>query len=540
MTMDAGLVSADRDLDSVLAALTHEASDLIGQPLRPTTENLLGYIETLWPERPGVVWLTGWINRSAGQEFAAVLADRRKYPGAIAMACFEREGLPPNTHGFIALLRTDWRPDPETTAVFLFIGPELKHFIRSVSPLRLQDGGDFAAEFTRVQAFCHAGRVNALRAALLGGRTWLPDTAALSGAAVKAAVDEILVLPGFGCFIQGWMLSPAKRLARVSIKLADRVLHSVSGSLYFLPRQDLASAMPHMPGLLDRAGFAAALVGPLQPEDLVAPVLKAWFADGTTVNFPVDPLAVRRLGHAVPYEEALRLFPGLPDENFFARCAVAIFRERAGRLAELQSLGHLEPADRYVVVALPPLASDARLMVDQIARWLRGHDPAQAVALLVDAGAARARLPLLTELVRTATGAPCAAFLVEDTGKPLFALARLLKMLRARRFLYLGAGAFPEPAAWTTCLDALAGDAEELTVVTAADGQMLAGMVWTTAAFQNCLTEDGCAIGAGHGSALLARAGRVAGQAHSISVGGMPDRLLERVDAAWSKRGRKP
>jgi hypothetical protein len=538
--MNSGLVIADRDLENMLTAFVHDASDLVGQPLRPTSENLVGYIETVWPERSGAVWLTGWISRTAGQEFAAVIADRRKYAGAIAMACYEREDLPSNAHAFIALLHTDWTPNQDTTDVFLFIGPELKQFIRSVSPLRLQDGRGFAAEFARVHALCHAGRVNALRAALLGGQAWLPDTAAISGATMKAAADEVLALPGFGCFIQGWILSPAKRVVRVSLKLADRVLHSVPGGLYFLPRPDLASTMPHVPALLDRAGFVAVLAGPLQPEDLIGPVLKAWFSDGTSVNFPVDPLVVRRLGHAVPYEDVLRLFPGLADENFFAGCAAAISREMVARLKEVQSLSRLERSERYVVAALPPDASDARLMVDQIARHLRGRHPTPAVALLADHGAARAMLPLLTEVVHAATGAPCAAFLMEDTGKPLFALARLLEMLGARRFLYVAAGAFPEPAAWTICLNTLAGKAKRLTVVTAADGGILAGMAWTTASFQEWIEQDGCAIGSTHGQALLALAGMLAGSAHTLSVGGRADQLLEIVDAAQCNKGRNP
>ena len=533
-------VLTNRDLHGVLTALGQTAAELVSQPLRPLSENLAGYIETLWAERPGVVWLTGWVRRDAGQEFSVVLADRRKYAGAVALACYERPDLPANAHAFVGLLQSDWQPSPETTDVFVFIGPELKHFIRSVSPIRYQDGQGFASEFNRVQALCHAGRINALRGALLNGQSWLPDNAALSGATVKAAVDEILALPGFGCFIHGWLVSPTKRLVRLSIKLADRVLHSVPGSLYFLPRPDLANAAPNMSSLLDRAGFVAALTGPLQPEDLVAPVLKAWFSDGTSVNFSLDSNAIRRLGHATSYDTALRLFPALVNETFFDQCARAIRHEVSGHLATVQSLSRITPAERSIIAVLPAHASDARLMVDQLATNLRGRAGVAAVALVSEQGTSRARLPLMAEGMQAATGLPCATFTIEDPRRPFFALAGILDMLGATRFLFLGSGAFPDAATWTKGLDILSGTDEDLAVITSLQGTVMAGMVWTTAAFKAHMAEAVTPIGATHAAGLLRRHGLQAGTARITSVGSQPDQLLERVDAALMAESRQP
>ncbi|MDN3567523.1 hypothetical protein ACFQY5_14245 [Paeniroseomonas aquatica] len=535
--MEPSRPAADLDLRSVLEAHAQAAAELLAQPLRPVSDHLAGYVETIWAERPGAVWLTGWVRRDAGQEFPVVLADRRKYAGAMALACYERADLPPDAHAFVGLLQTDWQPGAETTDVFVFLGPELRQFIRSVSPLRLQDGPGFAAEFGRVQALCHAGRVNALRGAMLSGRSWLPDTAAVSGATVEAAVDEILALPGFGCFVHGWLLSPTKRLVRLSVKLADRVLHSLPGSLYFLPRPDLGAAAPKLPGLLDRAGFVAAMTGMLQPEDLVSPVLKAWFSDGTSVNFALEPQVVRRLGHAVPYEAALRFYPALANETFFADFAGAVRDEMAGRLAASQMLGTAPQAERYVIAILPPHPSDARLMVDQLALRLRGRDPLPAVALVAEQGMARAQLPLMADWVRTATGAPCALFTMDDTSKPFLALPAILDSLGARRFMVVGAGAFPDAAAWSGSLDRLMGEEEALSVLTATNGAALAGMVWTAANFRAHLATASPAVGATHGQAFLGPAARVAGRARMTALGGRPDRMLESVDAAAPAQG---
>ncbi len=528
---------ADLDLRSLLESLTQAATELVTQPLRPVSDNLAGYVESIWAERPGAVWLTGWVRRDVGQEFPVVLADRRKYAGAMALACYERADLPANAHAFVGLLQTDWQPSAETTDVFLFIGPELTQFVRSVSPLRLQDGAGFAAEFNRVQALCHAGRVGGLRGAMLSGRSWLPETAALSGATVQAAVDEILALPGFGCFIHGWLLSPTKRLVRLSVKLADRVLHSVPGSLYFLPRPDLAAAAPKMPGLLDRAGFVAVMTGMLQPEDLAAPVLKAWFSDGTSVNFLLEPQVVRRLGHAVPYEAALNFYPALMNESFFADFAGAVRDEMTGRLAASQSLGVAAQAERYIIAILPPHPSDARLMVDQLALNLRGRDPLPAVALVAEQGMARAQLPLMADWVRATTGAPCALFTVDDTSKPFLALPAILDRLGAKRFMVVGNGAFPDAAAWSGSLDTLMGAEETLAVLAATNGAALAGMVWTVDRFRAHLAKAGLPVGSTHGQAFLGMAARVAGKARMTALGGKLDQMLETVDAAAMAEG---
>jgi hypothetical protein len=520
----------NRDLQSILTKLVHRASEAVSNPIRASSENLCGYIETVWAERPGIIWLTGWISRAAAQEFAVVLADRRKHAGAVAMACYDRDDLPAGAHAFVAMLQTAWQPDQETQDVFLFFGAELKHFIRTVSPIKFQDGRSFAAEFARVQPFCHAGRVNALRLALLGGQSWLPHTAALSGSTAKCGVDEVLVLPGFGCFIQGWMVSPAKRLDRVSLKLADQVLNDVPGSLYFLPRPDLASVAPHVPGLLDSAGFIAALTGPLQSEDLVSPILKAWFSDGTSVNFPIDSFAVRRLGHAVPYEEILRLFPGIAGESFFGDCARAISSEVLDRLSDVRPLDRFERCERYLVAALPPGASDARLMVDQIELHLRQAPANLGIALLCNRGATRATLPMLIDAIRSSTGAPCAAFLVEDTGKPLLALARLLELVQAGRFFYLGSGMFPDATGWKACLDTLFGEGQELSFMTTEEGRLLAGMSWTTKSLMALLRRTPAAIGSRHNQVLPDPAAAPVGTVHAIAPGGRMDRLLEKID----------
>lgn len=527
-----------QDLHGVLAELAMQAAELAAQPLRPSSENLSGYIETIWAERPGTLWLTGWITRDAGQEFAAVLVDRAKYPAALALACYERADLPGNAHAFIALLQTDWQPGPDSTDVFLFVGPDLRRFIRSVNPLRLQEGRAFAEEFARVQTLCHAGRVAELRASILGGENWVPDTAAVSGATVRAATDEILVLPGFGCFLQGWLLSPTKRLVRLSLRLGDRVLNGLPGSLYFLPRPDLAGVLPQPGPLLERAGHVSVLAGPLGAEDMVSPILKAWFSDGTSVNLPVDPMVMRRLGHGAAHEALLRLYPGIAEEAFFPACALAIRRDMAARLGEVLPLRRIGPAERCLAVALPGQASDARLMVEEVARHLRGVQPAPAVALLADHGETRARLPLLAEVIARATGTPAATFLVEDATKPLFALGPLLEAVGARRFLLLMAGAVAGTAAWTEALATLMGEDPGLAVIAAEEGRKLAGMAWTTAAFLEHAAAAGFAVGTTHGDSLLGLAGRVAGPARLASVAARHDRLLEQVDRLPRGRGR--
>lgn len=521
--------SKSRDLTACLRALLDTAQDLLAEPLRPVSENHAGYIEGVSVDTHGNVWVVGWLKRSLGHEFPVVIVDRRKYAGAMSVMCYEREDLPADAHAMIGVLQTDWRPNLESADIFLFLGEQVSAFLRAVRPLRFMDGKAVVDLIAGAQSSITEGRVRALQSLLLGAGSWLPDTARIAGFTVEASVDEILALPGFGCLVQGWVVSPAKPVSRISMRLGEKVLHPAVGSLSFRPRPDLVSVYPQAPYLLQRAGFIVALEGAISSEDLANPVLKVHFADGTSSNFSVDHKVMRRIGHAVPADEVLRLYPGLAQETFFGRFAAALTADVTAQLSQVHTVLPCEPSDRCLVAALPANYSDATLLANEIALRLSTSAAPPAVTLLADWSHERTKLPLLAEVIRARTGRSCGVFLVERADKPLWALPRILTLLGCSRFFFLAADAFPNHEAWAAAMAALGGEEPEPLALRMRDADRLAGFVWNSKAF-GAWSRRGLPLGARHGDTLARQAKWLTGTA--ISVGGPAgvEQVLDEVD----------
>ncbi len=529
-TEDEAVSCADGvDLRMRLKALTDSVEGLLSEPLHPRSEYCCGYIESISVDPDGDVWVIGWLHGSLGHEFGVVIVDRSKYVGGISMVCYDRDDLPAGTNGIIGVIQTGWCPDNKVADVFFFCGPDGKLFLRSASPLEHLDDRGVALRFSQVQAGITRGHVVALQSLLLGINRWSPDTVSFAGFSVEAAIDELLVLPGFGCLARGWVISPTKPISELSLRLGQRILRPAVGSLSLLPRPDLIAVYPQAPRLLDRAGFIVALEGAVTSEDLTNPILKVHFADGNSVNVRVDPRAMRRLGHAVPISEALRLYPALVRETFFGRFASTMRTDIVSRLRQVTVITPCTPSPRWLVAALPGSYSDARLLVDEITVQLAAAERAPQVLLLADWSHDRTKLPLLAEVVTSRTGRQCGIYLIEQVDKPFWALPHILALLGCLRFFFLASNAFPNRTAWKGALAALNADDQGLKAMRMQDDDRLAGFVWLTRDF-DIWSRTRLPIGARHAAGLTRKVNWLPGVALSTVGLGPADQLLEEAD----------
>jgi len=307
-------------------------------------------------------------------------------------------------------------------------------------------------------------------------------------------------------------------------------LQGVPGSLVRRARPDVATVGGHTPLLLDRAGFTVVLEGPLASADLVEPMLKAHFADGSAANVPVDPDAVRRIGHAVPLDDVLLCYPGLAEESFFPRFAAALRQDMVASLAQVATIAAPAPAPRLVVAAVPAHPSDARLLVEELALALRRLETPPAVLLLADGGTSRAELPVLARTLAEASGQRCGIALVEQADKPLWALPAVLDLAGSQHFLLLAQHAFPCRAGWDAALAALLGADESPQALRHAGPGGLAALRWTRTGLQHWLDTHPPALGQAHADALLAEATPLPGSALSALATQGGGRVLAAID----------
>ncbi len=455
--MSDSLAQPEDDLLRHLDHLRSESTRLLDTPLQARGEFHQGFIEMAAPDETGLAWISGWMPRSLPLEFAAVLLDRRKIPAAVALTAYPREDLPPDAHAVVGVLRADWQPSGPDAELFLFFGEGLRLHLRGVTPLQVVGPPDAIRHFEGVRAKCTGALTASLMRLITSAESWVPETGNAAGFPSFAAVDRLLVLPGFGCIAGGWAMSPVKQVARFALRCGGRVLHADPSATYRRPRPDLLESFPGCGGgMTDGAGFVAVFRGPIIAAEFVDPILKVVFADGTSTNHAVPAPVLGRIGHSA-MDEVLGLLPSLPYEAFFPEFALAMGRDVAARLGTVDPW-RVAPTPHAVVVALPRDRSDLFLVLEEIRHLAGGLPAAAGFVFLAERGAARAdALALFVGLSEgLGLGVPMSLFLVDDVEQALHLAGDALAAVGADRFLFVGTGVVLSAEGWRAALAALA------------------------------------------------------------------------------------
>lgn len=477
------------------------AQTLMGTQLRPVAANLRGFIESVAVDASGILWVCGWLARDQPLEFAGLLFDGRKHPAAVSLTSFPRSDLPAQAHAVFGAILTDWRPPAGEFELYLFFGEALAFFQRGMKPVRVLAPGAAMEQFEQIRGSCDRATALPLQRMITSAESWLPETARAGGNA-QASVDRILLVPGFGAFVEGWALSPTKRIAGFAMKFGETVLRADPLATYHKPRHDLGDTFPDIGPLIERIGFVAALRGAVDVEDAGEPILKLVFADGTSANQLVPARVMRRIGHSAAPEAVLALFPSLRHEAFFGDFARALQADAAARLGGCEPW-RVAPAPRAVVLAVPADRSDAFLLAEELGR--AGIADAGLV-LLAERGGIRPEILAIFAGLEASLGVPCSLFFIEDARQALRALPPALRAIGAARFLFLGPGVFLAPAGWRAALAAL--DTDGLQGLDLGEGQPPGadGFAWTTAGLAALLPRLPVFLGGRHGDNGLGRA----------------------------------
>ncbi|HZF74612.1 MAG TPA: hypothetical protein VE033_02095 [Acetobacteraceae bacterium] len=435
------------DVKQAIVRLEAEARRLTALPLRPDPKAQLGHIELVAADEDGLFWIGGWVHSLDSLEFPAVIVDKRKFPAGVSLVAYQRDDLPATAHAIIGVMETGWRPGPDTGDVLLYFGANGEHFLKSVSPLRRTSTAEVLTLLENSKARLRMGRPMDLQRLLSSGRSWAPDTARLAGFPVQAALDSVVAIPGFGCFVEGWAVSPLKQVARLALRAGGVVMDSDPVSLCLKPRPDLADGMPQMADALQEAGFVALLRGPVTPEDVSDPVLKITFRDGTSVNQPVNPQVMRVAARAEHAEALSRFYPALAAEPFFAEVGAAIRAQAEASLGPAVAV-RVTRAPGAIVLAVPDDLGDGSLVFDQALRHAATLPPEAGLCFVIGRGPARSALVAAFEGLRRAAGRPCSLFVMDDADYAFYGLSGILPEIGADRFGFVGRHVFLTGAGW--------------------------------------------------------------------------------------------
>jgi hypothetical protein len=441
------------DLMDRLGSLRESGAAISALPLRPSASKEMGFIELLAIDENGLVWIQGWMSRSALIDAPAVVVDGRKEPAGFAYTFFERDDLPSDKCGFVGVVHSSWAPTI-TTIPFIFMKGESLAYLRCVNPARIIAHREFVASFRKLARRCHTGPTIALLRLIDNPGTWTPgETESL------AALDCVSVIPGFGCIVSGWAVNPLRAPERFSLRLGATILTSDETSVSFRPRPDLANVVPGCDALLDRAGFVATFRGQIHAPDFDNALLKIFYEDGMTTCHSIPSKVFQRVGTAVEAEALLKHYPALLSEPFFGDLARALRyadRSAAGSWRVLKAA----PARQAIVCVLPFGRPNAYLMAEQIRAHIT-HQPAMGVVLIADEVATRSDALVLRESLAASSGVSCALVVSRRPTQALYALDSILAACDCERFVFLGPGIYLTPLGWRAALGHLqsSGDA---------------------------------------------------------------------------------
>ena len=496
------------DLDLLLEDLRADAAALAEQALRPLPENNQGFIETMAIDTSGQVWIIGWMRRGHLTEFSAVISERRKIPAAIAVMTYLRPDLPPDACGIIGLLSSDWRPTSATSEFFIFFGNGGRFHLRDHSPLRFITSSELTAEYEQMRERCLGdGRAVALQRMLGSMESWLPTRAANQSYATETSIDRILLVPGLGCLVEGWVVSPLKRIDGLRLRIGGAVMAAQPDATYWKPRPDLRAGFAASEKLLQRAGFVALFTGAGEPEDFADPVFKIVFEGGSSANWPVPAKVFSRLGHSASVDDALMFFPALQEESFFARFADATIR------AQLAAMNPLVPmkvarARRAVIMVLPADRCDMFLLFEELAQQCRAGLGMDGIALIASSAANRSDALWLFQEFQKSVSVPASLLVIDETAQAFAQLGEILRTIGAACFVFVGPGVFLTEAGWrhareilhegASTLNFLGLEPDEFEQQSAEGGVSARCFAWNTAHFGRWLSH-----GSAHAAGFL-------------------------------------
>ncbi len=450
------------DLELLLEDLRNDAAGLAEQALRPAPESLQGYIETLAIDAAGKVWMIGWMRRGHLTEFSAVISERKKFPAAVALMTFLRPDLPADACGVIGVVASNWRPNSATGEFFMFFGAGGRFHLRGHTPLRFITSAELVTEYEGIRERCQVeGRAVALQRMLTAMESWMPTRAASQGFGTETSLDRILLVPGLGCLVEGWVVSPLKRVEGLRLRIGGVVMTAQSDATYWKPRPDLRSVFAGSDKLLQRAGFVALCTATADPEDFNDPVLKVVFEGGSSANWPIPTKIFRRLGHSAAVEDALLFFPALQEEGFFPRFADATIRAQREAMNPLVPM-KIQRSRRALVMVLPEDRCDTFLLFEELSQQCRAGLDLDGVALIASSTSNRSDALWLYQEFQLHTDLPASLLVIDDTAQAFAQLPDILRSIGASQFAFVGPGAFLTASGWQALREIMASGTQDL------------------------------------------------------------------------------
>lgn len=365
------------------------ADALTERSFQPRKGAFGGHVDHVAFVNGDTLMLVGWLKEPRRIDFAAVIVADRTYPASFAGLSFPRADLPEPSIGFVAFVRTDWRPQPGN-AITIYWGGAVLRYLKGTPDMRLMSPIEAAHWIVGYETSASAREYGAFNAAMSKLESWVPAEAGLRDAGVSYGIDAVLVLPGFGVLVAGWLFSPYKRLRSVSARIGLHVVAGEPRSLSLTPRFSSLSDKADTPEKAASKAFRCVAQGLPREVAVHTPLLQFAFEDNTAYAIGVPRNALRICDGSEVLAPLGRFFQGLVNEPFLDAFVDAFASQARQRAAPEPIL--TARARRVVVMSLPSQPDDLLLVLADIRRFAGMLPPDISLAFLTGAWHSRARL----------------------------------------------------------------------------------------------------------------------------------------------------
>jgi hypothetical protein len=440
------------DTYSLLDELRNSAHELLSNPFRPHDEKNQGYVEAVSIDEEGFIWLVGWIRDGGVFDFPCVVVDKKKIPAGLTISTYEREDLPKYAVGFIGVLTANWLPNLYSE-IFIYFGPEGEYHLRSVSPLKLLQHREMLSRFESLRPFSKAHRYTPLSTLMYSERSWTLSTE--TETEVKVAVDRALMLPGFGIFVEGWILTPLREVRSLKIRCGQVVLNVKEGNLIFKPRPDLLAVYPGEFVAVEKAGFIGVFEGHVSPSDVKSLLLKIIFVEGNSINVEISTNVIRRIGHSAQLDSLLALFPSLESAEFFSRMSSA-YRGLVYSGTKQLERASVKRAKSACIFVVPKERHDIHLLFDEIKYYSAKNLPPECgLVFVASVNQRHGEMSGLLASLEKVVPNPCSLFFVQNSELAIYSLPEITLLTQTSNFCYMGSNIFLSKSGWAHLTEAM-------------------------------------------------------------------------------------
>ena len=476
-------------MDAALEALCGEAFVLAGRE-DAARGSQVGHIEAFCRIDTDTIAVIGWFQGTLPSEFPAFVAQEHEIAAGIVMATYERVDLPEGGRAFLALMRTSWAPEL-SSARFDIVVPMPgggSQYLAVVEQPNHPNRADMVRWIdVQLERSPEQRLVRAMRGYVSAE---LARAEATTAGPEQAHIDQALVIPNFGLFATGWLLTGARRVETVSLLAGEAVARAKMGSFLRAPRPDLAEGFSGIGDEVSTAGFTGFFRGDVEAGTLGNAVIRLTYEDGGAAERPLTVSTIGQVRGTQDLEKLRAFYPQIQTEPFFPALRLALSRvltlEVRARPLE-DAAGTADPAPS-LVIDLGTEGSDVQAVLEALHRHAADWPVGARLVLLCCDQTPRTAVQSWAQALRK-DGVTVALLRVAPT-HGLLHLPQVAASLPFEQVAYLKPGAIPKAAGWQAIFAHLTSAAPDDPSILAARGAhagltreaLLAGVLWDGAA----------------------------------------------------------